>query len=59
VYRATECGIVAAAQLPANHTLSTVDFGAAYVGENLSEYGLFSNRFSMQFGLVLLASLYD
>jgi len=40
VYRAIQRGVATAPQLAANHPLSDVDFGAFYVGENLSEDGI-------------------
>jgi len=41
VDRAIQRGVASAPQLPANHPLSDVDFGAFYVGENPSHDGMF------------------
>jgi len=40
--RAIQRGAGVPPQLPANHPLSGVDFGAAYVGESTSDDGMFS-----------------
>jgi len=41
--RAIEQGLATSPRLPSNDLLSNVDFSGFYVGESLSEDGMFSN----------------